>query len=113
MALGALERGDAVADLDEVLVTARGATDEQTCALATATSLLMPCGPIPHVRGGVPVSGRPRVPSPRGLVLPKIVDWDEDAGRFVYDESYARKRLAWTYAYPRVGTCDKFRVLGR
>jgi hypothetical protein len=37
-------------------------------------------------------------PSPRGLVLPKIVDWDEGAGRFSYDETYARKRPDWTYA---------------
>jgi hypothetical protein len=31
-------------------------------------------------------------------MLPKIVDWDEDAGRFEYDESYAKKRPDWTYA---------------
>ncbi len=42
-------------------------------------------------------AGRER-PSPRGLVLPKIVDWDEEAGRFDYDEGYARKRPDWTYA---------------
>ena len=39
-----------------------------------------------------------KCPSPRGLVLPKIVDWDEDASRFTYDEGYARKRPDWTYA---------------
>jgi hypothetical protein len=31
-------------------------------------------------------------------VLPKIADWDEDAGTFRYDEDYARKRPDWTYA---------------
>ncbi len=36
-------------------------------------------------------------PSPRGLVLPKIVDWNEAAGRFQYEEGYARKRPDWTY----------------
>jgi hypothetical protein len=34
----------------------------------------------------------------RGLVLPKIVDWDEATGRFSYDEAYARKRPDWTQA---------------
>ncbi len=36
-------------------------------------------------------------PSPRGLVLPKIMDWNEEAGRFTYDEGYAKKRPDWTY----------------
>jgi hypothetical protein len=31
-------------------------------------------------------------------VLPKIVDWDEGASRFTYDEAYARKRPDWTQA---------------
>jgi len=31
-------------------------------------------------------------------VLPKIVDWDEDATRFSYDDRCARKRPDWTYA---------------
>ncbi|MGH2655915.1 MAG: SLBB domain-containing protein [Actinomycetota bacterium] len=49
--------------------------------------------------GSAPAGSRcTRRPSSRGLVLPKIVDWDEDAGRFTYDESYTRKRPDWTYA---------------
>jgi hypothetical protein len=35
---------------------------------------------------------------PRALLLPKMMDWDEDAGAFTYDEGYARKRPDWTYA---------------
>jgi hypothetical protein len=35
--------------------------------------------------------------SPRGPVPPKIVDRDAEAGRFSYDEAYARKRPDWTY----------------
>jgi NADH-quinone oxidoreductase subunit F len=37
-------------------------------------------------------------PLPRDLPVPKFVDFDETAGRFAYDEQYARKRPDWTYA---------------
>jgi NADH-quinone oxidoreductase subunit F len=95
--LEALERGEAEADLDTALVRARGATDGQKCALPTGTSLLMQSLFLTFEREFRGHAGR-SCPSPRGLVLPKIVDWDEDAGRFGYDESYARKRPDWTYA---------------
>jgi len=95
--LEALQRGDPAADLDEALARARGATDGQKCALPTGTSLLMQSLFLTFEEEFRSHAGR-ECPSPRGLVLPKIVDWDEDAGRFTYDESYARKRPDWTYA---------------
>jgi NADH:ubiquinone oxidoreductase subunit F (NADH-binding) len=39
-----------------------------------------------------------KCPRPRELAFPKIVDYDEQNGRFIYDERYARKRADWTYA---------------
>jgi len=95
--LEALQRGDPAADLDEALARARGATDGQKCALPTGTSLLMQSLFLTFEEEFRSHAGR-KCPSPRGLVLPKIVDWDEDAGRFTYDEGYARKRPDWTYA---------------
>jgi NADH-quinone oxidoreductase subunit F len=95
--LEALQRGDPAADLDEALVRARGATDGQKCALPTGTSLLMQSLFLTFEEEFRAHAGR-ACPSHRGLVLPKIVDWDPEAGTFTYDEAYVRKRPDWTYA---------------
>jgi NADH-quinone oxidoreductase subunit F len=95
--LEALERGEGVGDLDVALARARGATDGQKCALPTGTSLLMQSLFLTFEAEFRDHAGR-NCPSPRNLVLPKIVDWDEDTGRFSYDKDYARKRPDWTYA---------------
>ena len=34
-------------------------------------------------------------PSPRALVLPKLVDHDEEAGRFLYDRAYENEPHDW------------------
>ena len=95
--LEGLQRGEGGAGLDVALARARGATDGQKCGLPTGTSLLMQSLFLTFEREFREHAGRP-CPSPRDLVLPKIVDWDEEAGRFSYDQSYARKRPDWTYA---------------
>jgi NADH:ubiquinone oxidoreductase subunit F (NADH-binding) len=95
--LEALERGEGAGDLDMALARARGSTDGQKCALPTGTSLLMQSLFLAFEGEFREHVGR-ACPSPRGLLLPKIVDWDESAGRFSYDEAYARKRPDWTYA---------------
>jgi NADH-quinone oxidoreductase subunit F len=95
--LEGLERGEGGADLDVALARARGATDGQKCALPTGTSLLMQSLFLSFEEEFRAHAGR-ACPSPRGLMLPKIVDWDEEAGRFAYDADYARKRPDWTYA---------------
>jgi NADH-quinone oxidoreductase subunit F len=92
-----LERGEDAGDLDVALARARGATDGQKCALPTGTSLLMQSLFLTFTQEFREHAGK-ACPSPRKLVLPKIVDWDEGAGRFAYDERYARKRADWTYA---------------
>jgi NADH-quinone oxidoreductase subunit F len=95
--LEGLERGEGAGDLDVALSRARSATDGQKCALPTGTSLLMQSLFLSFTDEFRQHAGRP-CPSPRELVLPKIVDWDEDLGRFAYDPHYARKRPDWTYA---------------
>ena len=83
--------------VESILIRARGSTDGQKCALPTGESLLIQS--LVQVfanefRGHV---GR-TCPLPRELVFHKIVDWDAANERFVYDESYERKRPDWTYA---------------
>jgi NADH:ubiquinone oxidoreductase subunit F (NADH-binding) len=83
--------------VESILTRARGSTDGQKCALPTGESLLIQS--LVQVfanefRGHV---GR-ACPLPRELVFHKIVDWDAANERFVYDESYERKRPDWTYA---------------
>jgi NADH:ubiquinone oxidoreductase subunit F (NADH-binding) len=95
--LEALERGEGGADLDQALSRARGATDGQKCALPTGTSLLMQSLFLTFTEEFRAHAGR-ACPSHRDLVLPKIEEWDEEAGRFRYDQRYARKRPDWTYA---------------
>jgi NADH-quinone oxidoreductase subunit F len=95
--LEGLERGEGSGDLDVALARVRSSTDGQKCALPTGTSLL---GQSLFLTFEAEFRGHAEgaCPSPRGLVLPKITGWDEHAGRFTYDEGYARKRPDWTYA---------------
>jgi NADH-quinone oxidoreductase subunit F len=95
----ALERldsgGGSEQDVELILVRARGSTDGQKCALPTGESLLVQSLVQVfadefrvHVGGACPL--------PRSIPFHKIVDWDVDAGRFVYDEGYASRRADWT-----------------
>ncbi|HWC32383.1 MAG TPA: NADH-ubiquinone oxidoreductase-F iron-sulfur binding region domain-containing protein [Actinomycetota bacterium] len=94
--LDGLERGRAGGDLDVALARARAATDGQKCGLPTGTSLLMQSLMLLFTDEFRAHRGR-ACPSPRALVLPKIVDLDEEQGRFRYDERYGAKRPDWTY----------------
>lgn len=84
-------------ELEVIMVRARGVTDGQKCALPTGTSLLVQSALqlFPEEFRAHSGSGCPR---PRGLVVPKIVDWDPEAFRFSYDTGYTRKQPDWTYA---------------
>jgi NADH:ubiquinone oxidoreductase subunit F (NADH-binding) len=95
--LEALDRGEEGTDIDTALARARSVTDGQKCGLPTGTSLLMQSLLLLFTDEFRGHQGR-ACPSHRGLVLPKIVDLDEEAGRFRFDERYARKRPDWTYA---------------
>jgi NADH-quinone oxidoreductase subunit F len=89
-------RGDA-GDVALMLARARGVTDGQKCALPTGESLLMQSLLQTFTAEFEAHEQRPCDRRRDDLLLPKIVDLDEDAGRFRYDETYASKRADWTY----------------
>jgi NADH-ubiquinone oxidoreductase-F iron-sulfur binding region len=93
------ESGDAD-DVGLMLARAKTVTDGQKCALPTGESFLMQ-SLIQSFTEEFEAHERRRCGRYRdGLVLPKIVDFDEDVGRFRYDEAYRRKQADWTFAFP-------------
>jgi NADH:ubiquinone oxidoreductase subunit F (NADH-binding) len=93
-----LEAGEAdMGDLDIMLVRAQSVTDGQKCALPTGESLLMQSLFQTFGEEFAAHVGR-TCPLPRKLVFPKIVGFDEQAGRFSYDQRYGLKQADWTYA---------------
>lgn len=88
------------ADVETALARCLTVTGGQRCALPTGESLLVQSAI--QLFGGEfrEHLGRP-CPSSRDLPLPKLVDFDEEAGRFVYDDRYRLKRPDWTVASPR------------
>jgi NADH-quinone oxidoreductase subunit F len=98
-----IDRGEgSETDVETILARALTVTDAQRCALPTgetlvAQSAVQVFGPefAEHFGRGCP--------RPRDLLVPKLVDFDERRGDFVYDERYARKRPDWTYAEERIG----------
>ena len=88
--------GGSESDVETILARALTVTDAQRCALPTGESLIAQSaiqvfGPefLQHLGTGCPRA--------RELPLPKIVDFDEMAGDFVFDERYRYKRPDWTY----------------
>ncbi|HET8525390.1 MAG TPA: NADH-ubiquinone oxidoreductase-F iron-sulfur binding region domain-containing protein [Actinomycetota bacterium] len=96
-----IERGEGDAgDVGLMLARAKTVTDGQKCALPTGESLLVQ-SLIQMFTEEFQAHERRRCDRYRdGLALPKIVDFDEDAGRFRYDETYRRKQPDWTFASP-------------
>ena len=99
-ALARIEEGSGSdQDLDTLLAKCSTVTGGRRCALPLGAALL--------VRSAVEAFGdefrahlgRP-CPRPRVLPVPKIVDYDEEAGRFCFDERYRLKQPDWTYAEP-------------
>jgi NADH-quinone oxidoreductase subunit F len=95
--LEAMDRGaGSEVDLETVLARCLTVTDGQRCALPTGESLLVQSAVrvfgaefVEHARTGCP--------SGRDVQMAKFVDFDEKAGRFVYDERYRLKQPDWTY----------------
>jgi NADH-quinone oxidoreductase subunit F len=93
-----IDRGEgSETDVEIILARALTVTDAQRCALPTGESLI--------TQSAVQVFGPEfgehfgrGCPRPRDLPVPKIVDFDEEAGEFLYDERYRLKRPDWTYA---------------
>jgi NADH:ubiquinone oxidoreductase subunit F (NADH-binding) len=85
------------ADLETILARALTVTDAQRCALPTGETLIAQSAIQVFGPEFAEHFGR-RCRRPRDLPIPKIVDFDEEAGDFLYDERYGRKRPDWTYA---------------
>ncbi|MEX0874026.1 MAG: NADH-ubiquinone oxidoreductase-F iron-sulfur binding region domain-containing protein [Actinomycetota bacterium] len=83
-----------VGDLEEVLARSDRVTDGQKCALPTGTKLLA-LSMIQSFAQEFAAHATGPCPNPRDLVLPKLVDYDEDAGRFMYDHRYASTPHQW------------------
>jgi NADH-quinone oxidoreductase subunit F len=95
--LDEIELRGLAADLELILMRARGSTDGQKCALPTGESLLMQSLVqvfADEFRAHLGTS----CPLPRDLTFHKIVDWDPTTNRFRYDLTYASKQPDWTFA---------------
>jgi NADH:ubiquinone oxidoreductase subunit F (NADH-binding) len=93
-----IDRGEGSEDdVETILARALTVTDAQRCALPTGETLI--------AQSAVQVFGAEFAehfgrgcPRPRDVPVPKIVDFDEEAGEFLYDQRYRLKRPDWTYA---------------
>jgi NADH-quinone oxidoreductase subunit F len=93
-----IDRGEgSESDVETILARALTVTDAQRCALPTGETLLVQSAIQLFGAEFAEHFGR-RCPRPRHLPIPKIIDLDEDAGTFRYDDRYRYKRPDWTYA---------------
>jgi NADH:ubiquinone oxidoreductase subunit F (NADH-binding) len=93
-----IDRGEGSdADVETILARALTVTDAQRCALPTGETLIAQS--MIQVFGDELAEHLGRgCPRPRDLPVPKIVDFDEAAGDFIFDERYRLKQPDWTYA---------------
>jgi NADH:ubiquinone oxidoreductase subunit F (NADH-binding) len=88
-------RGTANAgDLEEIVERADRVTDGQKCALPSGTRALA-LSLIQSFAQEFANHSEP-CPSPRSIQLPKLVDYDEEAGKFLYDLRYEATPHQWT-----------------
>lgn len=93
-----IDRGDGSdTDVETILARSMTVTDAQRCALPTGETLIAQSAVQLFGEEFVAHLGRP-CPSDRDILVPKIADFDEDAGAFTLDERYSRKQPDWTYA---------------
>jgi len=93
-----IDRGEGSdGDVETILARALTVTDAQRCALPTGETLIAQS--MIQVFGSELAEHLGRgCPRPRDLPVPKLVDFDEDAGDFAFDERYHLKQPDWTYA---------------
>lgn len=82
--------------METALARCLAVTGGQRCALPTGESLLVRSS-IRAFEGEFREHLGRSCPRPRELPLPKLVDFDEEGGRFIYDERYRLKRPDWTF----------------
>jgi NADH-quinone oxidoreductase subunit F len=93
-----IDQGEGSAmDVETILARALTVTDAQRCALPTGETLIAQSAVQVFGERFAEHLGRP-CPLPRDLPVPKIVDYDEAAGAFAFDETYRHKRPDWTYS---------------
>jgi NADH-quinone oxidoreductase subunit F len=93
-----IDRGEGSdADVETILARALTVTDAQRCALPTGETLIAQSAVQVFGSEFAEHLGR-ACPRPRELPVPKIVDFDEVAGDFRFDERYRLKQPDWTYA---------------
>jgi NADH-quinone oxidoreductase subunit F len=83
-------------DIETILARCLTVTDAQRCALPTGETLLVQSAIQTFGREFADHFGR-GCPRPREIPVPKMVDFDEGAGVFAYDERYRLKQPDWTY----------------
>jgi NADH-quinone oxidoreductase subunit F len=94
--LDRIERGEGSRkDVDAVLAKCGTVTGGQRCFLPSGLALLVRSAFGAFEEEIDEHLGR-SCPRPRDLPVPKIVDFDDAAGTFSYDEGYRRKRPDWT-----------------
>jgi NADH-quinone oxidoreductase subunit F len=93
-----IDRGEGSdADVETILARALTVTDAQRCALPTGETLIAQSAIQVFGSEFAEHLGR-ACPRPRDLPVPKILDFDEAAGDFRFDERYHLKQPDWTYA---------------
>jgi NADH-quinone oxidoreductase subunit F len=93
-----IDRGEgSEVDVETILARAFTVTDAQKCALPTGETLIAQSAVQVFGPEFVEHFGR-ECPRPRDLFVPKIIEFDEQRGDFIYDERYRLKRPDWTYA---------------
>jgi NADH-quinone oxidoreductase subunit F len=98
-----IERGEGTeADVESALARCLAVTGGRRCALPTGESLLVQSAIHEFEAEFREHLGRP-CPRPRALPLPKLVEFDEEGGRFVCDDRYRLKRPDWTFGSERKG----------
>ncbi len=91
---GFYEGRGTMGDLEEMLSRADKVTDGQKCALPTGTKVVV-LSLIQAFAHEFAAHGDAACPSPRGIIVPKLVDHDEETGRFLYDRAYEDSSPEW------------------
>jgi len=82
-------------DLEQIVERADRVTDGQKCALPTGARVLA-LSLVQSFAQEFAAHASGECPLPRTIVLPKLVDYDEEAGKFLYDQPYESTPHQWT-----------------
>ena len=94
-----IESGEgAERDVEDIVDRTLWVTDANRCFLPQAESALTRSFVVKFVDELAEHIASGGCPRPRSIMVPKIIDFDEETGTFTYDEKLLRKRPDWTYA---------------